>query len=212
MCLIFSLLPLVKCVHHVQARMHIRAREREKRGLREESIFKVREGEHSSSVVRTQCFISHSRCVDYLFNWIFVWARQRQRTIVVTVERRMIEQGKGRGRAEGRRWVSIIFGACCWKHKPNYHRDRAKTCVRHVHTHTRVYRHTSICLLWTSSFAIWAHYRILAVSVCEFGEDVRIILCPSGPSYLLEAIYQLKAVLRNNAQSKRSGMSFVCHL
>lgn len=69
-------------------------------GVREKSKFKVRKKEHSSSVVQTQCIISHSRCVDYLFNWIMVWDCKRQRPIVVGVERG--------GWAEEGRWVTIL--------------------------------------------------------------------------------------------------------
>lgn len=40
--------------------------------MRQQSKFKIQEEEQSSSVLQTQCFISHSRCVDFLFNWMFV--------------------------------------------------------------------------------------------------------------------------------------------
>lgn len=154
MCQIFFLQPLVICIYYVQAKIHIRTNlqlahmHRNRKGERtweSESKFKVRKEEHSSSVVQTQCFISYCRCVDYLFNWIFLWARQSQRTNLVAVERKMIEQGKGRGRAEEGRWVSIIFWCVLLKtQKPNYHWDRAKTCVHHMYAHvdTQVYSHT----------------------------------------------------------------------
>lgn len=135
MCVIFFLWQTCTytLMHSFHTHTHMLKERKWGLGMREESKFKVIEEEHSSSVVQAQCFISRCRCVDYLFNWIFVWAWQR--TVVVTVERRMIEQRKGRRWAGEGRWVSIISSACFWKHKPNYHRDRAKMCVRHMHAH-----------------------------------------------------------------------------
>lgn len=150
---IIFLQPLVHCIYYVWAQggelTHMLEERNGNWAQERNPNFKVSGEEHSSSVVQTLRFISHSRCVDCLFNWIFVRARQRQRTIVVAVEKRMIAQGKGR--------VRVIFGACFWKHKPNYHRGRARPCVQHVDTHAN----TSVYLLWTSPFAIWLHYRIL---------------------------------------------------
>lgn len=41
-------------------------------GTRRQSDFGVHEEERSSSAVQTGSVISHSRCVDYLFNWVCV--------------------------------------------------------------------------------------------------------------------------------------------
>lgn len=63
--------------------------------MREKSKFKVRKKEHSSSVIQTQCFISHSRCVDYLL--IGSWCETgKGRPIVVAAERGMTKQEKDR--------------------------------------------------------------------------------------------------------------------
>lgn len=121
---------------------------------------KENEDECSSSAVHAQCIISRSKFMDYLVNWIFVWAQQR--TFVVTVERRMIEQQQGRRCCR----FSVIFGACFWKHKPNYHWDRVKIFV-----HTHKYTSTCICLLWASTLAAGVHCRILALSVCDLRDD-----------------------------------------
>lgn len=104
--------------------------------MREKSKFKVIEDECSSSIVHAQCIISRSRFVDYIVNWIFVWAQQS--TFVVTVERRMIEQQQGRKCC----LISIIFSACFWQHKPNYHWDGVKIFV---HTHASTQAHAYVC-------------------------------------------------------------------
>lgn len=51
-----------------------------------------------------------------------------QRAIVVTAEKRMVEQGKGRDLSREKEVSLIFFGVCFWKHKPSFCRDRAKMC------------------------------------------------------------------------------------
>ena len=138
-------------------------------------------GERGSSVVQTRCFISHSRCVDYLFfNWIFVGARQRQRPIVVTVERK--RDGAGDEQRKGGAFQSFYVRAPGNTNPitgETEHEDVLNTCTQ---TNTRV---------WTCSLAVSVHCRILAVSVFEWrGGRLGLFFRPSGPSYLQEAIYQ----------------------
>lgn len=142
--------------------------------MRDKSKFKVRKKEHSSSVIQTQCFISHSRCVDYLFNWILVWDWKRQRPIVVAAERgwRSKKRTGNEQRKGGELQSYMLLGTQT--------QSPQEECVNPTGTllyrpkHIQVYKHEQRAS-GSSACPIKSQYRILAVSVCQL---VRMCICP----------------------------------
>lgn len=148
--------------------------------MRQQSKFKIQEEEQSSSVVQTQCFISHSRCVDFLFNWMFVRACAKRYC------------SRGRRCAEEGRWVSITLRMLLETRIQPLRQSRY-VCAKHActwnHSHKNASKHTNTECVSALSMLFCFEYthkkKLLGESVCEFRDDG-----PSGSPHLLNALYQ----------------------